>query len=193
MLYVRLWLFSFIGHAKDIEVQYIPCSKVGLDLWKWMRLKETSKMQTLSQKIWIWIICNQTCWNNTEHHFVTYWATYQHVGRQFIARIGSCKRSAGGDMVRIKCWVCHFNGTITVVLHVRLRPLCKWFSVQHSPWSDAFHFGISLLVAHFMRPVFFSFPWKFPQFCVQIYGLGLGLHFRFRVRLMLRVKFRGYV
>ena len=30
--------------------KYISCSKVGLDLWKSMRLKETSKMQTAFTK-----------------------------------------------------------------------------------------------------------------------------------------------
>ena len=89
---------------------------------------------------------------------------YQHVVRQFIAKKGSCNRSAGGDMVRIKCWVCHFNGTIMVVLHLRLRPLCKWFSVQLSPRSGAFHFGISLLVAQFMWPAFFLFFESFHSF-----------------------------
>jgi len=66
---------------------------------------------------------------------------------------------------------CHLNGTITVVLHLRLRPLCKWFSVQLSPWSGAFHFGISLLVAHFH---FFSFLWQFPVLCSDL-QLGFSL------------------
>jgi len=78
---------------------------------------------------------------------------------------------------------CHFNGTFMVVLHVRLRPLCKWFSLQLLPWSGAFHFGISLLVAHFMQPAFFLFFESFHSFVVSLqlgiyvysWGLGLGL------------------
>jgi len=40
--------FHLLGQRKTRK--YIPCSKVGLDLWKWMRLKETSKMQTAFTK-----------------------------------------------------------------------------------------------------------------------------------------------
>jgi len=47
-----------------------------------------------------------------------------------------------------------------LVLHVGLRPLCKWFSVQLLPLSGEFHFGISLLVAQFMRSTFFFFSLK---------------------------------
>ena len=76
---------------------------------------------------------------------------------------------------------CHFNETIIVVLHVGLRPLCKWFSVQLSPWSGESHFGISLLVARFIRPAFFLFFESFHifmyRYTAQVYSFGLGLHF----------------
>jgi len=89
--------------------------------------------------------------------------------------------------------LCHFNGTIMVVLHVRLHPLCKWFSVQLSPGSGAFHCGISLLVAHFMQPAFFLSFESFRSFVFRFTAWVLGLQFRFRIKFMLRVKFRGYV
>jgi len=80
-----------------------------------------------------------------------------------------------------------------LVLHVRLRPLCKWFALQLSLWSDAFHFRISLLVAHCMQPAFFLFFESFHSFVFRFTAWVLGLQFRLRVRRMLRVKFRGYV
>jgi len=144
--------------------KYVPCSKVGLDLWKWMRLKETSKMQTAFTK-------NLDINNLQSNMLKQHWAPFCHwLGNisacwlPIYSKKGSCKRSVGGDMVQIKCWVCHFNGALMVVLHVRLRPLCKWFSVQHSSWSGALHFGISLLVAHFMWPVFLLFLESFHNF-----------------------------
>jgi len=55
-----------------------------------------------------------------------------------------------------------------------IRLLCKWFSVQLSPWLVPF---ILVVVAVFMRPVFVYFQ-NFPNFYVEIYGLGLGVRFR---------------
>jgi len=48
------------------------CSNVGLDLWKWLRVKETSNMQFAFTKSEIQIICNHTSWSNTGHHFLIY-------------------------------------------------------------------------------------------------------------------------
>jgi len=89
----------------------------------------------LIQKVFLLtcVICNQTCWNNTEHHFVTYWATYQHAGRRFIAK-KKLQQVRRWWHVLNKMLIYHFNGTIVVVLHVGLRPLCKWFSVQLTLW-----------------------------------------------------------
>ena len=155
--------FHLLGMRKTRKC--IPFITVGLGFWKWMTLKETSKMQTAFTKK-LDINNLQTCWNNTEHHFVTSWATYQLVGPHFIAKKGSCNRSEGGNMVWIKCWVflAMFNGTIMVVLHVRLRPLCIWFSVQLLPWSGAYHFGISLLVFTLHTTCFFLFFESFHSF-----------------------------
>jgi len=41
--------FHLLGMRKTRK--YIPCSEFGLDLWKWMRLEETCKMQTVFTKI----------------------------------------------------------------------------------------------------------------------------------------------
>jgi len=140
MLHVCLWLFSFIWHAKDKEVLYIPCSKVGLDLWKWMRLKKTIKCKLLSQKFG---------YNNPQSNMLKqHWAPFCHLLGNISARwspiyskTGSCNRSAGGDMVRIKCWVCHFNGTIAVVLHVGLCPVVHCATgFQFNSHCDQVHF-----------------------------------------------------
>ena len=40
--------FHLLGMRKTRK--YIPCSKAGLDLWKWLRVKETSKMETAFTK-----------------------------------------------------------------------------------------------------------------------------------------------
>jgi len=99
-----------------------------------MRLKETSKMQTAFTK-------NLDINNLQSNMLKQHWAPFCHL----LGNISACwspiyskkrklQQVPRGGMVRIKCWVCHFNGTIVVVLHVRLRPLCKWFSVQLSPW-----------------------------------------------------------
>ena len=98
--------FHLLGKRKTRK--YIPCCKVGLDLWKWMRLQETRKMQTAFTKK---LDMNNLQSNMLKQHWVPFChllgnISYQHVGRQFIAKKGSCNRSAGGDMVRIKCWVC---------------------------------------------------------------------------------------
>ena len=171
--------FHLLGMRKTRK--YTPCSKVGLDLWKWMRLKETSKLQTAFTKY-------LDIHNLQSVMLKQHWAPFYHLLGNISAcwspiysKKGSCNRSAGGDMVRIKCWVCHFNGTIMLVLHVGLRPLCKWFSVQLSPWSGESHFGISLLVARFIRPAFFLFFESFHifmyRYTAQVYSFGLGLHF----------------
>jgi len=188
-LNVRLWLF--IGHAKDKIVYTIRQGWARLvEKWDW---KTQVKCIRLSQKIWIWIICNQTCWNNTEHHFVTHWATYKHVGRQFIAKKGSCNKSAGVDMVRIKCWVClatwnyHGSSARTFMSTVQLV-------FNSTPtWIRCMSFWYKCIGCTLHATCFFFCLWKFPQFCVQITAWVLGLQFRFRVRLMLRVKFRGHV
>ena len=41
---------------------------------KWLRVKETNKMQI--EETWVWIKCNQTCWNNIGHYFLTYQAPF---------------------------------------------------------------------------------------------------------------------
>jgi len=40
--------FHLLGMQRTRK--YMPSSKFGLDLWKWMRLKETCKMQTAFTK-----------------------------------------------------------------------------------------------------------------------------------------------
>jgi len=96
--------FHLLGMRKTRK--FIPCSKVGLDLWKWMRLKETGKMQTALTK-------------NLEINYLQpkmlkqHWAPFFHLLGNISAcwspiynKKGSCNRFTAGDMVRIKRWVC---------------------------------------------------------------------------------------
>jgi len=154
--------FHLLGMRKARK--YIACSRVGIDLWKRMRLKDTSKMQAVFTKH---LDINSLQSNMLKQHRTPFCHLLGNISAcwsPIYSKKGSCNRSSGGDMFQIKFWVCQFNDTIMVVLHVGLRPLCKWFSVQLSPWPVAFHFGISLLVAHFMPPAFFLFFESFHNF-----------------------------
>jgi len=134
-------LVIFIYWACERQRSIYHAVRLGLvcgNEWDW---KRQVKCKRLPQKK---LDINNLQSNMLKQHFAPFCHLLGNISAcwwQFIAIKGSCNRSTGGNMVRIKCWVCHFNGTIMVVVHVRLRPLCKWFSVQLSPWSGAFHFG----------------------------------------------------
>jgi len=91
---------------------------------------------------------------------------------------GSGSRSAGGNTVIIKRWVCHISSTVMVV---------KWdvfycvngFRVDFC--HDRARFVLVAVVALFIVPVFIYFFQKFPNFCAQICGLGIT----FRLTMLL--------
>jgi len=51
--------------------------------------------------------------------------------------VSGYSRSAGGDMVQIKHWVCHISSTVMVVQQAHV--LFEWLSRRLSPWLGAFH------------------------------------------------------
>jgi len=170
-------LVIFIYWACESQTKHIPCSKVGLDLWKWLGLKDTSKMQTAFT---IKLDINSLQSNMLKQH----WAPFCHLLGNIstcwspnYSKKGSCNRSAGGGMVRIKSWVSHFNCTIYG------SSACRFTSTVQMVFSSTL--TVIRWILFWYKPIgctlhatcFFSFLWKLPQFCVQIYGLG----FRFTV------------
>jgi len=61
---------------------------------------------------------------------------------------GNGYRSASGDMVLIKRWVCHISSTIIVVKSQTCLTVCEWFCRWLLPWSGTFRFGGSGCTFH---------------------------------------------